>query len=163
MKSNHDREAQFARLLDEYSGMLGRIAATYGRTAEDQADILQEVRIQLWRALPTLDASRNRKTWAYRVALNSAISWFRKARRWQPVDFELETVLVGTGFSPETLVLRQLISELDPLDRALLSLHLDELSNEEVGDVLGISASNVAVKLTRLRQRLRTLANKEEL
>lgn len=163
MKSNHDREALFASLLDEYSGMLGRIAATYGRTAEDQADILQEVRIQLWRALPTLDASRNRKTWAYRVALNSAISWFRKARRWQPVDFELEMVPTGTGFSPETLVLRQLISELDPLDRALLSLHLDELSNEEVGDVLGISASNVAVKLTRLRHRLRTLANKEEL
>lgn len=160
MTSQARSEARFLALIEEYAGMLARIAAPYAQTPEDKADLIQEMRLQLWRALPSLDADRNARTWAYRVALNSAISWYRRARTWRPVEHEMESIADGEEISTEALVLRQLIAGLDPVNRALLTLHLEGLSNEEVGQVMGLTPQNVATKLTRLRQQLRSLINR---
>ena len=161
MKRTTRDEAGYIKLLDQHAGMLSRIAAMYSRTPDDKSDLSQELRVQLWRAFPSYDESRNEKTWVYRVALNAAIGWFRKASRWNPVEFELDSVPNRETTPTESLLLQQLISQLDPLGRALLTLHLDELSNEEIATVMGISPQNVATKLTRIRQRLRTIASGE--
>jgi RNA polymerase sigma-70 factor (ECF subfamily) len=96
----------------------------------------------------------------YRIALNTAISWVRKAevrsRTLPPSAVE------AAPDDDKTRVLHQLIAELDQMNRALLLLYLDDLSYAEIGEVLGITESNVGVRINRLKQQLRDQIEREE-
>jgi RNA polymerase sigma factor (sigma-70 family) len=154
-------QSRFQRLLDEHRGVVGKVAFTYGRTAEDRRDLEQEIVTQLWRAFPRYDPRRPFATWMYRIALNVGISFVRQAARRPPaVPFDEHAVGVEAGEPDERLAtLRRLMDRLDHLNRALLMLHLDDRSYREIADVLGISETNVATKLSRLKQRLREAAD----
>ena len=142
---------------------MARVVRTYCRHRDDQQDLAQEIRVELWRAFPKYDESRSFSTWMYRIALNVAISWTRRTA----VRHRHTTPLTDAGAEPATSApteeiqtLYRLIDGLDPLNRALLLLYLEDLSHAEIGEVLGITPNNVAVKLGRLKQRLRDGANK---
>lgn len=153
---------QFAELLQQHRGIVFRVASTFAWNPDDRADLAQEIAAQLWRSFPRYDAARPFSTWMYRVALNVGVSYLRsrgRAGRLEPLDADL----AGSGRAPDesleearrVLALERAIGRLARLDRALLLLHLDERSQREIGEILGISESNVATKLSRLRQRLR--------
>lgn len=154
--------AQFGELLERHRGIVLKVAGSYAWHPEDRADLAQEIAVQLWRAFPKYDPARSFSTWMYRIALNVAISFVRGdgARRAHavPLDEELHDAGVD-GADHETdqqlRLLRRCIDGLDPLNRALLLLYLEDRSHREIAEVLGISESNVATKLGRLRQRLR--------
>lgn len=160
-----DREHQrFVDLLQAHRGIVYKVAGSYSRNAADRDDLVQEICLQLWRAFPRYDSARPFATWMYRVALNVAISEARRphrseAGRFEPLDdIHLETLGADdtAGREQEQLeALYALIGRLEPLDRALILLHLDDHSYAGIADVLGISETNVATKLSRIKQRLR--------
>jgi RNA polymerase sigma-70 factor (ECF subfamily) len=153
----------FGELLERHRGIVLKVAHTYCRHPDDRADLVQEIAAQLWRAFPGYDAARaSVSTWMYRIALNVAISHLRNQQRHPapvPLDEGMHDVPVDAN-DPEgderLLLLQRFIERQDPLNRALLLLYLEDRSHREIADVLGISEANVATKISRLKQRLRT-------
>lgn len=157
-----DARQQFGELLERHRKIVFKVANTYARNADDRADLAQDIAAQLWRAFHGYDPSRSFSTWMYRIALNVAISHLRshaqRDRHAVPLDEALHDVAVaGNDHEADEQVraLHRFIGQLDPLNRALLLLYLEERSAREIGDILGISESNVTTKIGRLKQRIR--------
>jgi RNA polymerase sigma-70 factor (ECF subfamily) len=158
-----DLRQQFHELLERHRKIVFKVAASYSRDPHDRADLAQEIAAQLWRAFPGYDGQRSFSTWMYRIALNVAISFLRSTsqrdRHTVPLDEELHDIVGDTGVEPEAdehvRMLHRFIAQLDGLNRALLLLYLDEKTHREIADILGISETNVATKIGRLKQRIR--------
>lgn len=152
---------EFATLLELHRGILFKVANSYARDPVDRADLAQEIAAQLWRAWPAYDRARPFTTWMYRVALNVAISQLRirslRDRHLVPMDESHDAgVDDGHEAAAQVRMLQQVIARLAPLDRALVLLYLEERSQREISEILGISETNVATKIARLKQRIRT-------
>jgi RNA polymerase sigma factor (sigma-70 family) len=157
-----DTRQQFGDLLERHRRIVFKVANTYAWHQDDRADLAQEIAAQLWRAFPGYDPARSFPTWMYRVALNVAISFVRSDSRLQrhavPLDEDLHDVAAGGSdheADQQVRALHRFIAQLDPLNRALLLLYLEERSAREIGEILGISESNVTTKIGRLKQRIR--------
>ena len=154
----------FSSLLQRHSGIVFKVANTYAYSAEDRADLAQEIAAQLWRAWPAFDASRSATTWMYRIALNVGISHVRSKSLRQrhdavPLDDDLHDMAdanaVDHDVEQHLRLLQRFIARQAPLDRALLLLYLEERNQREIADILGIGESNVSTKIGRLKQRIR--------
>lgn len=156
-------QERFGELLERHRGIVLKVANTYGFHAEDRADLVQEIAAQLWRAFPGYDAERPFSTWMYRIALNVAITHVRgtahRGRHSVPLDEALHDIADDNGADHETnqqvRTLHRFIAQLDKLNRALLLLYLEDQSYRQIAEILGISETNVATKLSRLKQRIR--------
>ena len=161
MSASRDR---FQALLEEHEKIVFKVAAMYCRNAEDRRDIAQEICVQAWRSFGSYDPMRSFSTWMYRIALNVSISFARSAsqRERHMVAMAVDTLDVAddnaTLLEPDERVraLHAFIDRLDPLNRALLLLYLEDRSYREIGEVLGITETNVATKINRLKQRIRS-------
>src|SRR5579885_2279111 len=172
MRGKPDQQ-RFEMLLREHQGIVFKVARAYARAAHDRDDLAQEIAAQLWRSFGSFDERRAKfTTWMYRVALNVAISHARSEKRsgaeqLEPFDSaHLETVASEHGSHHEAMELNErlatlhaFIAQLDPLNRALVLLYLEDRSYAEIADVLGISETNVATKLNRIKQKLRAGVN----
>ena len=153
--------ARFAALLAAHQGLLRKLAWGFSSCAADRADLVQDMSAQLWAAFPRWDGVRPFSTWAYRVALNVALGERRQQREATTtgIDDALMQSLASNDAGPEHVVglqeLGRAVAALDPLNRALLMLYLDDLPYREIGEILGLTESNVGVRLNRLKQRLR--------
>jgi RNA polymerase sigma-70 factor (ECF subfamily) len=157
-----DRSQQFQELLERHRGILFKVANTYCRDPHDRADLAQEIATQAWRSFASYDSTRVFSTWMYRVALNVAISFRRNSGQHEQhtVAFDADLhdhAAENTDVENDDRVraLYRCIDALDPLNRALLILYLDERSQREIAEILGISETNVATKIGRLKERLR--------
>lgn len=156
-----DARREFGTLLERHRGIVFKVANSYARDPDDRADLAQEIAAQLWRAWPAYDQARTFTTWMYRVALNVAISQLRgrSLRDRHHVSFDehlhdLDASLAGEA-DHDLQLLQRVIAALPPLDRALMLLYLEERSQREIAEILGITESNVATKISRLKQRIR--------
>lgn len=159
-----ERQAAYEALLRRYLGPLRRLAYAHTYHAHERDDLLQDIALALWKALPAFRGEASERTWVYRIAHNTAIRFItmraRRGRHEQYGDDGIEIPAVGD--SPERTVLdRQRREQLWSLvrclpwhDRRLIVLHLEGLSAAEVASITGLSPGNVATRLTRLRQRL---------
>ncbi|HET6329438.1 MAG TPA: sigma-70 family RNA polymerase sigma factor [Holophagaceae bacterium] len=157
-------QAAFLDLLNGHQKILYKVANTYCWNAGDREDLVQEITIQLWRSYPGFDGRCRFSTWATRIALNVAISFVRQVstRDRHLVSGEEHMLDIADGTtapSAELQFLHSFIQSLGGLDKALLLLYLDGNSHQEIADVLGITATNVATKIGRLKQRLRETAS----
>lgn len=155
-----ERRRAFEALLQTHRKIVFKVAAVYARGEEDRRDLAQDILLQVWRSFGSYEADRPFSTWMYRVALNVGLSHARRQReRMQPLDEALiDTLGGGTPIDEPDERLTQLaraIGMLEPLDRALILLYLDEQPYAEIAAVLGIGESNVGTRLARLKQRLR--------
>lgn len=165
--SSESTQQRFAALLDEHRKIVFKVANTYASGVDDRADLAQEIAAQLWRAFPKYDAQRSFSTWMYRIALNVGISFLRShgrhAEHAVALDEALHDRADDTAVDPETQqhlrLLDGFIAKLAPLDRALLLLYLEDHRQAQIADILGISESNVATKVSRLKQRIRNHIN----
>lgn len=158
-----DRQNQFSELLEQHYGIVGKVARTYCWHPDDRDELSQEIITQLWRAFSSYDDTRQFSTWMYRVALNVSISWVRRNSIRQQ-----HMIALGDGvhdvadpqgnsaIDDRIVFLKAFISKLDPLNRALMLLYLEERRYREIAEILGISETNVATKISRLKQRIRT-------
>lgn len=153
-------QERFQSLLEEHKKILYKICRSYCPNPADRDDLAQEIVVQLWRSFPRFDNRVRFSTWMYRIALNVAISSYRRERvRTRHLvnasGYVLEAVDISAGINEDIQALYQWIEGLPPLDKALVILYLDGNSYQEIADVLGVSQTNVATKIGRLKQRLR--------
>ena len=158
-----DAREPFTELLERHRKIVFKVAYSYAWHPEDRDELAQEIALQLWRAFPKYDPSRKFSTWMYRIALNVGISFVRdyNEKRARNVEFDagLHDRIDPNSDDPELVqqiaVLNRIIARLDPLNRALMLLYLDEHSNAEIGEILGLTETNVSTRLSRLKQRIR--------
>ncbi len=161
----------FRDWLAQHGALVLKVARAYTRTADDCQDLAQEILLQLWRSVPRFEGRSAASTWVYRVALNTALGWRRRERRRRERQRPLLTVEGPADAGPggaEQLARREAVErlyaaihQLPAADVALVLLYLDDLSYREMADVLGISETNVGVRLTRARQALGELLQGE--
>ena len=157
------QQQHFAALLHEHRGIVFKVARLYSPGAADRDDLVQEISIQLWRSFARYDAARAKfSTWMYRVALNVAISQMRRVRRTEQFEPLQTHHLESVGADRDSAepderltALYAFIGRLDPLNRALILLYLEDRSYAEMAEILGISETNVATKISRIKQKLR--------
>jgi RNA polymerase sigma-70 factor (ECF subfamily) len=145
------------------------VARAYTITTEDCQDLAQEILLQVWRSMPQFQGRASASTWFYRVALNTALGWHRKERRRrarQKPILEVEDLSVPGLDSAQQAVQREVVErlfaairQLPKTEAALVLLYLDDLSYRQMAEVLGISESNVGVKLNRAKKALSKLMN----
>lgn len=160
MSGSRDR---FQALLAGHEKIVFKVANMYCRNAEDRRDLAQEICVQAWRSFGGYDPARSFSTWMYRIALNVAISSARSAghRERHAVALDEGGLDVAddsaTVSEPDDRVraLHAFIDQLDALNRALMLLYLEDRSYREIAEVLGITETNVATKINRLKQRIR--------
>lgn len=160
MTSNGTQEA-FLAALDRHRGILFKVAYAYCHDAASREDLVQEIVLQLWRAYPRFDGRATFSTWTYRIAVNVAISFYRSERcnaeRVERTGIARLDEVAAPDAQPDenAALLREIIDRLDALDRALMILYLDDRPYAEIGEILGITQTNVATKINRLKERLR--------
>ena len=153
-------QEKFQTLVDEHKKILYKVCNSYCRNRDDREDLAQEIIIRLWRSFGSFDARYQFSTWMYRIALNVAISFYRREdTRTRHVLSDEEHLLNAVdetaNQSEEIQVLYQFIGELDPLNKALVLLYLEGKSYLEIAEVLGITETNVATKINRLKQSMK--------
>jgi RNA polymerase sigma-70 factor (ECF subfamily) len=164
---DEDQKSLFMNWLGEHGSSVMKVARAYTLTSEECQDLAQEILLQAWRSLPNFGRKASAATWFYRVALHTAMNWQRKDKprrsRQQPL-LEVQVLAPGGCDSAEQAQQRetveqlyQAIHQLPKTDAALVLLYLDELSYREMAEVLGISESNVGVKLNRAKKALSEL------
>lgn len=159
-------DAHFRQLLDAHGSALWRIAGAYARTRADREDLYQEILLQVWRALPSFRGDAAPRTWMTRIAFNVALGAVRSRDVRATTDAPAAVdALAASDPDPLGAAVRAdaldrlyaAVRQLPEVDRALVVLALDERPHAEIGDVLGLSVSNVAVRLHRAKARLAAL------
>jgi RNA polymerase sigma factor (sigma-70 family) len=154
-------QERFLALLEEHRKIFYKVASSYCRNPEDRRDLIQEIVAQLWRSFDRFDDRLRFSTWMYRIAMNVAISFYRsqsrRTRGTVPIeDSGLDLVAAEPEeVSDDIRLLHQFISQLDELNKALIILYLDGNSYDTIAEILGISTTNVATKLSRIKDKLR--------
>lgn len=148
-----DDAAAFERLLQDNHARLMRIARQFA-AGDAWQDLLQEIRLQLWRSMDSFRGQAQVSTWVYRIAMNTAISHQRRQVPLAAHDHtaDPDTQAAGRGADAALGLLREFLAVLDPVNRALLIMDLDGLEREQIAQVLGLSVNAIAVRMTRLRQ-----------
>lgn len=160
MVSGDELNLRFSALLEQHAAIAWKVAYAWCRQAADREDLVQEIHYQLWRAFLTYDSARPFSTWMYRIALNVAISADRRRRRSRELALEdlpdVPEPGAGAPDNAQVIELFSVIDGLDPTNRAMLLLWLENHSYSQIADVLGLSETNVATRLSRLRAKLKT-------
>jgi RNA polymerase sigma-70 factor (ECF subfamily) len=169
--SRAEHYAAYEALLKRYLGPLQRLAYAYTREPSARDDLFQEIALALWTALPLFRGDASERTWLYRVAHNTAIRFttrrLRRTRYEQPDDGMVEA---ASPTNPERSAIDSqqrarlwaAVRTLPLPDRRLVMLHLEGLSAAEIESVIGLSAGNVATRLTRLRRKLAATIGREQ-
>lgn len=159
-----EQEALFRRWLADHAGLMWKVVRAFTITPEDAEDLLQEMTLQLWMSLPAFRGAAKESTWIYRVAFNTALVWKRNEKRrhakhekFFALNSASDFLVEHPALTPNEEIVRQLyvaIRQLPKLDASLALMHLDGLSYREMSEVLGLTESNVGVKLNRIRKQL---------
>lgn len=152
-------EREFIEMINRHRGIIYKVCNLYGYEKVYRDDLFQEIILQLWKSMPTFRNESLVSTWMYRVALNTAISHFRRERKrpgQQSIsEAEFEIPDFGNAVDDEKLNrMNAAIQQLTRIEKAIVILYLDEKNYQEISDIMGISLSNVGVKLNRIKQKL---------
>ena len=152
----------FISVIESHKGILYKIANSYCKDSEDRNDLIQEIIIQLWKSFENYNDQYKYSTWIYRIALNVAISFYRKENRRKEIANPITDSILNFAETSSTNdtenninLLQQFISELKELDKALMLLYLEEKNHKEIAEIIGISETNVATKIGRIKTSLK--------
>jgi RNA polymerase sigma-70 factor, ECF subfamily len=155
-ESEHDRV--FTEWLAGHKGILFKVVHAYAFEHADRQDLFQEIAIQVWRSVGAFRSESSVPTWMYRVALNTAIAWTRKEDRHQrgkqPLAVVEGLLTTSSDRDPRVEWLYQQIAQLTPVDRSVALLLLDGFSYKEIAAIVGITETNVGVKISRIKSAL---------
>lgn len=154
-------EREFTQMVRAHKSTIYTVCYMFSDDEDEVADLFQEVLIKLWRGMSTFNGQSDLKTWIYRIALNTCISIDRKKKRHSEVRLSMDINLFSDNDkeTEQVNILHKRISRLLPLDRAIVLLWLENISYDEIGAIVGISAKNVSVRLVRIREQLKTMSN----
>lgn len=156
-------QAWLLATLESQQRLIHKVCWAYTRTPEDREDLFQEIAVRLLGGARDYDPSRKLSTWVYRIALNVAIDFHRRRTTHRKLAFGFDADRESRSVrdretDDQLLELHELFERQSDVDRALLLLYLDGNSHREIGEVLGISESNVGTRLNRVKNNLRQVA-----
>jgi len=160
-------QADFVQLIRDNNGLILKVCNLYAAAVPDRQDLYQEIVVQLWRAIPKFRQESKLTTWMYRVALNTAISDYRKQQRTittTELSFFTKEIADQDEYTDKEERLKSLyaaISNLSEIEKAIVMLYLDDKPYEEMEDILGINQNNLRVKMNRIKEKLRQLTKSE--
>jgi RNA polymerase sigma-70 factor, ECF subfamily len=149
-------EKEFTELLYQHQGIVRKICSVYFFNRADKDDYQQELIIQLWKAFPGFKHQSKFSTWMYRVCLNAAIDLLRKERtlpklvRIELIDFTKNSETTNEPHENQEK-LYQAITRLSEMDKAIITLYLDAFSYKEISEIMGLSETNIGVKINRIK------------
>lgn len=153
-----DKTHEFLSLIESNKGLLYKVANSYCNDIEDRKDLVQEIIIQLWKSFEGYDPTFRQSTWMYRIALNVAISFYRKENSRKRISnsmtegiFQIADSNLFDEREAELGLLQEVIAQLGDLDKALMLLYLEEKSYKEIAEIIGITETNVATKISRIK------------
>ncbi len=158
-------EHRFVAQLEENQNIVHKICRLYTNDSDAHNDLFQEITIQLWKAYPKFRGDAKFSTWMYRVALNTAITLFRKSKRkiqtqdFEGVSFKISTEEYDPIIEEQLQLMYQAVKTLNDIDKALVFLYLENKNYSEISDTLGITEVNARVKMNRIKEKLRTILN----
>ncbi len=159
--TNDNGKDNFLKLIESNKKIIFKICNSYCRNNSEREDLAQEIIYNLWKSGEHFNADYKFSTWMYRVALNVAISFYRKENKRQTTTLNehvlnIEDSVTTNAESEENInLLQKFINELKELDRALIILYLEEKTYSEIADILGISETNVATRISRCKEKLK--------
>lgn len=155
MKDSEQQDV-FNQWLNSHSALLFKIARAYTITADDRDDLFQEISLQVWRSIPNFRHESAVTTWLYRIALNTALRWKSTEKKRATEDLAIMPVLQAESNPQDERIdwLYDEINKLNEIDRSLCLLLLDDFSYKDMASMLGISESNVAIKIHRIKKYL---------
>ena len=163
MKS--ELEQKFVKLLEEHQNIVHKICRMYADTEAQHKDLFQDITVQLWKAYPKFRGDAKFSTWMYRVALNTAITLYRKQKRRiktqdiADISFKIEADYYDDTTEQNLKLMYAAVKELNDIDKALVFLYLEDKNYAEISETLGISEVNARVKMNRIKKKLRTIIN----
>jgi RNA polymerase sigma-70 factor (ECF subfamily) len=155
-------ETGFIRMIQENERIIYKVCSFYISDNFRMEDLYQETVLNLWRSYPKFRNESSYSTWIYRIALNSCISDLRKESRHHqnvPLSRSEDIVFEPDSMEEDIRELYVMIRQLKTLERAIILLWLEEKSYREIADITGLSLSNVATKLKRIKEKLKTMSN----
>jgi len=157
-------EKEFIELITNHQRIIYKVCNLYAQSHTDKEDLFQEITLNAWKGIRNFKGDSLFTTWLYRVALNTALTFKRGERRQRKVDNAVESLAFEHERQPEAdeqlAAMYRAINELSDIDKALVTLYLDDYNYNEMGNVLGITANNVAVKMNRLKKKLKEESEK---
>ena len=156
-----DLEREFEEMVRKNRGTIYTVCYMFSNDQDEVADLFQEVLINLWKSLPSFEGRSDVRSWIYRISLNVCISLDKKKRRHHTVPLTMDInpyeETETNQNSRQMDMLRQRIARLGQFDRAIILLWLENMSYDEIGAIVGISAKNVGVRLVRIKEQLKNM------
>ena len=156
-------EKEFLQIITENQGIIHKVCSIYCDSEEDRRDLFQEILVQLWKSFPSFRSESKFSTWMYRVALNTAITSFKKDKR-QPdksgIPYEnlhLADELYDTEKEDQIKMLNKAVSHLTGIEKSIILLFLEDKKYEEIAEITGITQNYVRVKMNRIKKKLKLL------
>lgn len=162
---NKELEHQFVTALESNQNIVHKVCTLYTNDRDSHKDLFQEITIQLWKAYPKFRGESKFSTWMYRVALNTAITLYRKSKRrirtqdYESVIFKIKADEYDETEEEQLKLMYKAVKQLGDIDKALVFLYLEDKNYHEISETLGISEVNARVKMNRIKNKLRTILN----
>lgn len=161
MKTQAEQEEFFA-LIEENKKIIYKVSSAYCKNAEDRKDLVQEILLQVWKSSGKYDERFKLSTWIYRIAMNVAISHYRREKRKGMDSLSIDENIIdvvdekesSNELSEKIPMLYRFIDGLDEINRALIILYLEENSYKTIAEILGITETNVATKIGCIKKKL---------
>ena len=150
-------EEEFLGILDRHQAILHKVCRLYRDTEADREDLFQEILYHLWKAYPSFQGRAKITTWIYRIALNTALATFRRNEPMLLFSAELpqRKINAKAEVDEQLELMLEAMKKLKEVDRAILSLYLDDMTYEQIAQIIGITSSNVGARLHRIKTKLK--------
>jgi RNA polymerase sigma-70 factor (ECF subfamily) len=162
---NKELEHKFVKELQDNQNIVHKVCTLYTSDRDSHKDLFQEITIQLWKAYPKFRGEAKFSTWMYRVALNTAITLYRKSKRridtqdYESVIFKIKADEYDDTEEQQLKLMYKAVRQLGDIDKALVFMYLEDKNYTEISETLGITEVNARVKINRIKTKLRTLLN----
>ena len=162
---NKDLEHKFVTELQDNQNIVHKVCTLYTNDRDSHNALFQEITIQLWKAYPKFRGEAKFSTWMYRVALNTAITLYRKRKRridtadYESIIFKIKAEVYDETEELQLKLMYKAVKQLNDVDKALVFLYLEDKNYAEISETLGITEVNARVKMNRIKTKLRTILN----
>lgn len=151
---------EFLEILSNYQGILHKVSFVYFKNKPDREDNIQEIIYQLWKSFPSLKNHNSIGSWIYAVSINTSISRIKKVSRIEyretiPELSDNSNVIDEISMNESLKLLLNAIYDLDEVDKSIMLLYLEEKSYDEIAEIIGVSKSNVGVRINRAKEQLK--------
>jgi len=153
-------QTEFAQIVKENKSTIYTVCYMFSKDTDEENDLFQEVLVNLWKGMSSFKGRSDIRTWIYRIALNTCISMDRKKKiATIPLSMDANLFQDQDEDTKQVKLLHNRINKLQPFDKAIVLLWLENISYDEIGEIVGISTKNVASRLFRIKEKLRTMSN----